>query len=101
MSPSVINQPRLVWETALSLVRTAAGPGYYELSAQVLKHLGAEYYGEYANTRQRLLSASVDSSDDDRFAHDVETSRWRVRLEELLRNRPDLVETVQQLSAHG
>jgi hypothetical protein len=99
MSQSVIHQPRVVWEAALSLVRTAAGPGYYEFSAQVLKHLGPELYGEYANTRQRLLSASVDSSDNDRFAHDVETSRWRVRLEELLRNRPDLIETVRHLSA--
>ena len=60
----------------------------------MLSRLGSEVYGQLANTRQRLLTALVESSDDDRFTADVEASKWRVRLEELLRDRPDLMPVV-------
>jgi hypothetical protein len=99
MSQSVIHQPRVAWDGARAFVRAAGGPGYDAFAGRVLSRLGTEMYGELANTRQRLLSASVESSDDDRFTVDVEASKWRVRLEDLLRNRPDLVSVVRDLTA--
>jgi hypothetical protein len=98
MSQSVIHQPRVVWDGARAFVRAANGPGFEAFANQVLKHLGSELYGELANTRQRLQVATIESSDDDRFTTDIEASRWRVRLDELLRNRPDLIPAVQELT---
>ncbi|MEV4707957.1 hypothetical protein [Actinoplanes sp. NPDC049316] len=98
MSQSVIHQPRVAWDAARAFVRAAGGPGYDAFAGRVLSRLGTGLYGELANTRQRLLAASVESSDDDRFTVDIEASRWRVRLEDLLRNRPDLVPAVQELT---
>jgi hypothetical protein len=37
----------------------------------------------------------------DRHAADVEAGKWRVRLEDLLRNRPDLVPAVIELTTEG
>ena len=94
----VIHQPRVAWDGARAFVRAAGGPGYEAFAGRVLSRLGTDLYGELANTRQRLLSASVKSSDDDRFAVDVEAGKWRVRLEDLLRTRPDLIGAVQELT---
>ncbi|GAA3940414.1 hypothetical protein Aau02nite_59760 [Amorphoplanes auranticolor] len=91
MTQSVIHQPRVAWEAARAFVRTAAGPGYDAYAGWVLSRLGTEVYGELAATRRRLLEASVQSSDNDRFTADIEAGRWRVRLEDLLRNDPSLV----------
>ncbi|MGA5303806.1 hypothetical protein ACPCHT_28045 [Nucisporomicrobium flavum] len=98
MTQSVIHQPRVAWDGARAFVRAAGGPGYDAFAGRILSRLGTELYGELSNTRQRLLAASVESSDNDRFAVDIEASRWRVRLEDLLRNRPDLIPVVQQLT---
>ncbi|GAA2464430.1 hypothetical protein GCM10010435_36840 [Winogradskya consettensis] len=98
MSQTVIHQPRVVWDGARAFVRAANGSGYDAFSATVLSRLGSGYYGELANTRQRLQHASIESSDNDRFTVDVEASRWRVRLDELIRNRPDLIPVIQELT---
>jgi hypothetical protein len=98
MSQLVIHQPRVAWDGARAFVRAAGGPAYATFSNEVLSRLGSELYGELANTRQRLQTSSIDSSDNDRFTKDVEASRWRVRLDELLRNRPDLISVVQELT---
>ena len=98
MTQSVIHQPRVAWEAARAFVRMAAGPGYDAYAGRVLNQLGTELYGELANTRQRLLEASVQSSDSDRFTADFEAGRWRVRLEDLLRNDPSLVTPLRELT---
>lgn len=98
MSQSVIHQPRVAWDGARAFVRAANGPDYYDFASRLLSRLGPDLYGELANTRQRLLTASVESSDSDRFTADVEASKWRVRLEELLRARPDLMTIVSELT---
>jgi hypothetical protein len=76
MTQSVIHQPRVAWEAARAFVRMAAGPSYDAYAGRVLSRLGTEMYGELANTRQRLLEASVQSSDSDRFTADIEAGRW-------------------------
>jgi hypothetical protein len=98
MAQPVIHQPRVAWDGARAFVRAAGGPDFDAFAGRVLSRLGAELYGELANTRRRLLTASVQSSDTDRFTADVEAGKWRVRLEDLLRNRPDLITAVRNLT---
>jgi hypothetical protein len=96
MTQSVVHQPRVAWEAARAFVRMAGGPDYEAFSGRVHSRLGAVAYGDLADTRQRLLAAAVDSSD--RSAADVEAGKWRVRLEDLLRNNPALIAPVQELT---
>ncbi len=98
MTQSVIHQPRVAWEAARAFVRMAGGPGYDAYSGRVLSRLGTEMYGELAETRRRLLEASVESSDNDRFTADIEAGKWRVRMEDLLRTNPALVTAVRELT---
>lgn len=98
MTQSVVHQPRVAWEAARAFVRMAGGPGYDAYAGRVLSRLGTEVYGEFADTRQRLLTASAESSDNDRFTADVEAGRWRVRLEDLLRSDPSLIAPVRELT---
>jgi hypothetical protein len=57
-------------------------------------------YGDFADTRQRLLTAYVETGGD-RYIADVEAGKWRVRLEDLLRREPGLTEVVRDLTAEG
>jgi hypothetical protein len=98
MTQSVTHQPRVAWEAARAFVRMAGGPGYDAYAGRVLSRLGTEMYGELAATRERLLEASMESSDNDRFTIDVEAGKWRVRLEDLLRNNPALIPAVRELT---
>jgi len=98
MTQSVIHQPRVAWEAARVFVRMAGGPRYDAYAGQVLNRLGPQVYGDLATTRRRLLAAAVDSSNSDRFAADVEAGKWRVRLEDLLRNDPSLITVVRELT---
>src|SRR3954462_11520643 len=91
MPQTIIPQPRIAWDGARAFVRAAGGQHYEDFAARVLGLLGSEPYGDLADTRQRLLTALV-TSGGDRYTSDVEAGKWRVRLEELLRSRPDLIE---------
>jgi hypothetical protein len=98
MTQSVIHQPRVAWDGARAIVRAAGGPDYDTFAGQVLSRLGIEFSMELANTRRRLLTAWAETLGD-RHVADIELGRWRVRLEDLLRNRPDLVGAVLDLIA--
>lgn len=98
MAQPVIHQPRVAWDGARAFVRAAASPDFDAFAGRVLGRLGPELHDELSNTRQHLLTASVESSDTDRFTTDVEAGKWRVRLEDLLRNRPDLITAVRDLT---
>jgi hypothetical protein len=100
MAQLITHQPRVAWEGARAFVRAAGGPGYEAFSGRVASRLGAEFYGELANTRQRLFAAQV-ATGGDRFMSDVEAGKWRVRFEDLLRTRPDLTATIQELTAQA
>jgi hypothetical protein len=89
----VIHQPRIAWDGALAFVRAARSPHSEAFAARVLRRLGSEMYGHFADSRQRLLTALVETGGD-RHAADVEAGKWRVFLEDLLRTRPDLLEEV-------
>jgi hypothetical protein len=98
MARSVIHQPRVAWDGARAFVRAAGGPQYGALATEMLTRLGTDLYGELANTRQRLLTAQLEPDDGGRFTADIEAGTWRVRLEDLLRRRPDLIPVVRELT---
>jgi hypothetical protein len=97
---TVVHQPRIAWEGARAFVRAAGSQNYEGFAAKVLAQLGSEFYGQFADSRQRLLTALVETGGD-RYAGDVEAGKWRVRLDDLLRNRPDLTGTLQALTAEA
>jgi hypothetical protein len=97
---AVIHQPRVAWDGARAIVRAAGSPHSDGFAALVLSRLGSETYGHFADTRQRLLTALVETGGD-QYASDVEAGKWRVRLEDLLRTRPDLTGVVLELTAEA
>lgn len=95
---TVIHLPRIAWEGARAFVRAAGSQNYEGFAARVLAELGSEFYGQFADSRQRLLTALVETGGD-RYAGDVEAGKWRVRLDDLLRAEPRLIDTVRALTA--
>jgi len=92
-----VHQPRVAWDGARAFVQAAGSPHSEQFAARVLSRLGSEVYGQFADTRQRLLTALVETGGD-RYAADVEAGKWRVRLEDLMRQKPQLIGAVQHLT---
>ena len=97
MTQSVIHQPRVAWDAARTFVRAAGSPAYPEFAGRVYQQLGITLYGELGDTRERLLTAEAELPGD-QYMTNVETGKWRVRLQDLMTSRPDLVGTLQDLS---
>ena len=95
-----VHQPRVAWDGARAFVQAAGSPHSEQFAARVLSLLGSEVYGQFADTRQRLLTALVETGGD-RYAADVESGKWRVRLEDLMRQKPQLIDTVQGLTGEA
>jgi hypothetical protein len=95
-----VHHPRVAWDGARAFVRAAGSPHSEQFAARVLNRLGSEVYGQFADTRQRLLTALVETGGD-RYAADVEAGKWRVRLEDLLRQKPQLTDAVQGLTGEA
>ena len=103
MSQTIIHQPRVAWDGARVFVAATMSAGYPWLSERVGRQLGAGYQRRLAETRDLLLS---DARPD---ATHAEARIWRVRLEDLLRHRPELTgdlaalvrETTERLSARS
>jgi hypothetical protein len=98
MTQSVIHQPRVAWDGARAFVQAAGGPDFNAFAGRVFNELGIEIYGELSESRKRILTALA-ATGGDRHAGDIELGRWRVRLEDLLRGRSDLIPVVQGLIA--
>ncbi len=94
---TVVHEPHVAWDGARAIVRAAGSPHCERFAAHVLSELGSEYYGRFADTRQRLLTALVETGQD-RHAAEVEAGKWRVRLDDLLRARPELIRAVRDLT---
>jgi hypothetical protein len=101
MNQSVIHQPRVAWDGARAFVAATTSTCYPWLSDQIGRELGVTYQRQLAETQELLMS---DIEPD--LTH-VEAGVWRVRLEDLLRYRPELTgmlaalvrETSAQLAA--
>jgi hypothetical protein len=96
----VIHRQRVAWDGARAFVRAAASPQYPWFASALLQSLGSELYGAFADTRNRLLTALVEAGND-RTASDLEAGKWRVRLEDLLSERPELTEAVLRLTSEA
>jgi hypothetical protein len=94
MAPKIIHQPRVAWELARVAVDAAAAGDdqYVWFATRVADLLGAAYRRELFDTRTRL--AQRPGAD----PRQVETGVWRVRLEDVLRSRPELAEDLQILA---
>ncbi len=99
MTQSVIHQPRVAWDGARAFVRAAGSRDYEAFAGEVASRIGAECYAALAATRERILTGWPGTGGDRHIA-DVELGRWRVRLDDLLRARPDLIEAVRDLAGH-
>ncbi|MEU4427262.1 hypothetical protein AB0F81_42115 [Actinoplanes sp. NPDC024001] len=97
---TVIHQPRVAWDGARAFVRAATGPRFSAFADEVHDLLGPEICSAFIETRDQLLTESARTGGD-RRAFDLEAGRWRVRLEELLRSRPELSGAVQDLTSRG
>jgi hypothetical protein len=97
MTQTVIHHQRVAWDGARAFVRAAGSPHSETFAARVLSRLGSEIYGQFADSRQRLLTALVETGGD-RHAGDVEAGKWRVRLEDLLRASPELAVAGRELT---
>ena len=98
MTTMVIHQPRVAWDAARAFVKMAGAPHYGEFADQVFRRLGPEIYEALATTRGRLLDDLALTGGDHRVI-DIERGAWRVRMEELLRSRPDLTDLVLELTS--
>ena len=85
---SVVHPPRVAWEGARAFVAAAGGDVYWWLSEMVGRYLGLWFELYLADTRSRLRR---------RGEPYAEIGLWRVHLETLLADRPELQPVVLQL----
>lgn len=107
MASVMVHQPRVAWAGARAFVRVAQSPeaqsseaqspAFDDFASQVHDRLGPEYLRMLLDTRRRVL-ANLHGTGGDRYVTDVEAAKWRVRLEDLLRTRPDLTGDVIELA---
>ncbi len=80
----------MAWEGARTFVDAADGNVYWWLSDMLGRSLGVTHQARLSETRLRLQRED---------AWPAEAAAWRVRLEDMLHARPDLVPVVLQLVA--
>jgi hypothetical protein len=94
VSQHLINHPRLAWDGAQSLVSGClSGSDYPWLSERVRTLLGPPYDDALWQSRLRLVCPERPD------ARQVEVGTWRVRLEDALRDRPEIAEEFLALVA--
>ena len=97
MTQMVIHQPRVAWDAALAFVRMTAYPYYEVFADEVYRRLGPDVDALLEESRHHVFDNLIRTGGD-RYVTDVEAGKWRVRLEELLRNRPELTGTLLDLT---
>ena len=98
MTTIVTHQPRVAWDGARAFVRIAQTTSYDVFAAQVLDRLGPDLHTLLEDTRARVLD-NLYRTGGDHYLTDVEAGKWRVRLEDLLRTRPELTGAVIELTS--
>lgn len=92
MQAPVIHHPRLAWDGARALVHCAQeAAAHHWLLERLIELLPPEHVRHYLHTHARL------SAPDRVDADLVEAGVWRVRLEDLMRVRPELAPPLQDL----
>ena len=78
-------------------MRAACDPGYESFAQLIHGWLGPEARAAFLESHDRIEEAEL-RLPGDRHATDLEAGRWRVRLEDLLRTHPHLVDDVLGLT---
>jgi hypothetical protein len=97
MTQTVVHPQRVAWDAARAFVRAAYSPYYLEFAGRVHQLLGPEISDQLQATRDRL-DDWMRRPPADRYMFDVEAGKWRVKLEDLMRERPDVVGALQDLA---
>lgn len=95
---TIVHQPRVAWDGARAFVHAAGSLRSEDFAEKVRSRLGSEAYQNFFDTQYHLFTALIETGGD-RRASDVEAGKWRVRLEDLLRGRPELTDAVLELTA--
>ncbi|WP_420119542.1 hypothetical protein [Micromonospora sp.] len=91
----VLHHPRVAWDMARLIVASVPDDELFDwLGTELGALLGPDHAGSLQDTRQRLQPWARTTPD----AAAVEAGRWRVRLEDLLRARPEIAEPLRSLS---
>ncbi|MEH0933648.1 hypothetical protein [Micromonospora psammae] len=92
----VVHQPRVAWDMARLIVAAADDDALLGwLGTELGGLLGPDCARALRDTRDRLrVSGGVDRAP-------IEAGRWRVRLEDLLRTRPETAEPLRSLAVVG
>ncbi|MFJ6195467.1 hypothetical protein [Micromonospora sp. NPDC092111] len=89
----VIHHPRVAWDTARLIVAAVPDDDLFAwLCAEVGELLGPGYEDSLRDTHRRLRPPVAPDN------AQLEAGRWRVRLEELLRSRPEIAEPLRSLT---
>ncbi len=92
MTHGIVHQQRLAWDCARTFTAAAdSDRDYFWLCHQVRRLLGPEYEQALSDARTRLLLAARPD------APQVEAGLWRARMEDALRERPELVYALADL----
>ncbi|HET9517054.1 MAG TPA: hypothetical protein VFO77_04945 [Actinoplanes sp.] len=100
MTRSVIHLPGVVRDGAHAFVTAAGHDDFIVFADLVARRLGSETHNDLAATRERLLGARVGEITDEWAVH-TEIGIWRAKLDDLLRQCPDLTEPVRELTAQA
>lgn len=95
---TVTHLPRVAWDAARAFVIMAEAPYFEDFADQVWRRLGPDIHDALTDTRARLAD-NLRRTGGDRRVADIERGAWRVRVEELLRARPDLTDVVMELNS--
>ncbi|WP_432903880.1 hypothetical protein ACQP1S_05935 [Micromonospora matsumotoense] len=91
----VLHQPRVAWDMARLIVSAVPDDRLFDwLCAESGALLGPDHARSLRDTQQRLRPWARTTPD----AAAVEAGRWRVRLEDLLRTRPEVAEPLRSLT---
>ncbi|MEU7978582.1 hypothetical protein AB0B63_08640 [Micromonospora sp. NPDC049081] len=91
----VLHHPRVAWDMARLIVASVPDDELFDwLRAELGELLGPDHAGSLQDTRRRLLPWARTTPE----AAAVEAGRWRVRLEDLLRTRPETAEPLRSLT---
>ena len=92
MTQSIVHPQRVAWDSARVIVRALDTVWCGWLADQLAARLGPGYRQEIIDSRVRLLTSNRPD------AIDIEAGRWRVRLDEALRQRPEITGAVLDLT---
>jgi len=92
MTQSIVHPQRVAWEGARVFARTLDTVWCGWLADQLAARLGPAYRQKVIDSRTRLLTSRRPD------AIDVEVGMWRARLDDVLRERPELAGPIADLT---